>query len=275
MDKDAATLEDEAQKHIQENCRVLRERFKESFSTDEELQKFSQFLLTRCFLIAVSTENQESAFRIFSVMNSRGLDLLPTDIIKSETIGKIDPALQKEYTDKWEQLELDATRDGFNEVFTHTRTIFAKERPKKNLLEEFRESVLCHTTPQSLIDDYLEPYANAYNWLKNCSYQSTNNAEEINGLLVWLNKTNNYDWMPPAIKFVAEHSNDSAYVLWFMQKLERLASYLLITARDVNARMDRYKWILVEMESRPDSSLNNPLRNIELTEWEKRSLGKR
>lgn len=277
LGKDAATLEDEAQKHIQENCRVLWERFKESFSTDEELRneellKFSQFLLTRCFLIVVSTENQESAFRIFSVMNSRGLDLLPTDIIKSETIGKIAPDLQKEYTDKWEKLEIETTRDGFNEVFTHTRTIFAKERPKKNLLEEFRESVLCHTTPQSLIDNYLEPYANAYIQLKNCAYQSTKHAEEINDLLIWLNKTNNYDWMPPAIKFLAEYGNDSAYVLWFMQKLERLASYLLVTARDVNRRTDRYKWILVEMESRPQTNLNNPLKNVELTEWEKKQF---
>lgn len=272
LEQDAATLEDEAQKHIQENCRILRERFNESFSTDKELQKFSQFLLTRCFLIAVSTENQESAFRIFSVMNSRGLDLLPSDIIKSETIGKIDTNLQKEYTNRWEKIEIETTRDGFNEVFTHTRTIFAKERPKKNLLEEFRESVLSHTTPQSLIDEYLEPYANAYIQLKNCAYLSTKHAEEINDLLVWLNKTNNYDWMPPAIKFLAEHSNDSAYVLWFMQKLERLASYLLVTARDVNQRMDRYKWILVEMESQPNTTLAHPLKNVDLTEWEKKQF---
>ena len=48
-----------------------------------DLLKFTQFILTRCFLVVVSTPNQESAFRVFSVMNSRGLDLLPTDIIKS------------------------------------------------------------------------------------------------------------------------------------------------------------------------------------------------
>lgn len=250
----------------------MKDRFKDYFSTDEELQEFSQFLLTRCFLIAVSTENQESAFRIFSVMNSRGLDLLPTDIIKSETIGKIEPALQKKYTERWEKIESETTRDGFNEVFTHTRTIFAKERPKKNLLEEFRESVLSHTTPKELIDNYLEPYANAYIQLKKSAYCATNHAEEVNNLLIWLNKTNNYDWMPPAIKFLAEHTNDSDYVLWFIQKLERLASYLLVTARDVNERMARYKWILVEMESRPDHSLANPLRNIELTEWEKKQF---
>lgn len=75
--------------------------------------------------------------------------------------------------------------------------------------------------------------------------------------------------MPPAIKFLAEHPNDSEYVLWFIRKLERLASYLLVTAQDVNHRVDRYKWLLVEMESRPDSTLADPLRNIELTDWEK------
>lgn len=266
---DPAKLEDEAQRHIQENCATLHERFSESFSTDEELVDFSRFLLNRCFLIAVSTANQESAFRIFSVMNSRGLDLLPTDIIKSETIGKLPVAEQEVYTAKWEDMETLTGREGFNEVFTHTRTIFAKERPKKNLLDEFKEYVLSNTTPQKLIDQYLEPYTNAYVQLKNCEYSSTQHADEINDLLYWLNKTNNYDWMPPAIKFLAEHPNDSAYTLWFIRKLERLASYLLVTGQDVNHRMDRYKWILVEMESRPDSSLSNPLTNIELTEWEK------
>jgi len=68
---------------------------------------------------------------------------------------------------------------------------------------------------------------------------------------------------------VGKHPNDSEYVLWFIRKLERLASYLLVTAQDVNHRVDRYKWLLVEMESRPGSTLADPLRNIELTDWEK------
>ena len=67
--------------------------------------------------------------------------------------------------------------------------------------------------------------------------------------------------MPPAIKFLSDHKNDSDYILWFIRKLERLASYLLVTAQDVNHRMDRYKWILVEMESNPDNCLESPLVN--------------
>lgn len=266
---DPATLDTEAKQHIQKNCRILCEKFKESFSSEDEILKFCQFLLTRCFLVVVSTPNQESAFRVFSVMNSRGLDLLPTDIIKSKTIGQISMEEKNLYTEKWEEMEKIAGRDGFNEVFTHTRTIFVKERAKKNLLEEFTEYVMKSTQAKELIDDYLAPYTDVYVQLKNCEFASTKNAEAINNLLYWLNKTNNYDWMPPAIKFLAEHSNDSEYILWFIKKLERLASYLLVTGRDVNQRNDRYKWILVEMEGRPDNSINSPLRNIELTEWEK------
>lgn len=267
---DPATLDTEAKRHIQENCRSLYEKFKETFQDDEdELLKFSSFLLNRCYLVVVSTPSQESAFRVFSVMNSRGLNLLPTDIIKSETIGKLPGDLQQSYTDKWEDLENQVGRDGFNEVFTHTRTIFTMEKAKKNLLDEFRAYVVPYTTPRSLIDDYLEPYTLAYMKLKNCTYTSMNNAEEINDYLYWLNKCNNYDWMPPAILFMTMHPDDSDYLLWFIKKLERLSSYLQITAQDVNHRMARYKFVLAELKEKPNSSLSEPIMNIDLTEWEK------
>ena len=270
---DRATLPTEAQQHIQENCKELLEKFESYFEGDQnELIKFSSFLLNRCFLVSVSTDSQASAFRVFSVMNSRGLDLLPIDIIKSEIIGEIPEDEQQKYTEKWEDLENETGREGFNEVFTHTRTIFAKERPKKGLLEEFRLYVVKGTSPKGLIDNVLTPYADAYTMLKNSEYMASSRADEINGFLYWLNKIDNYDWMPPAIKFFAEHPHDSEYVLWFVKKLERLASFLHATAQDVNHRMDRYKWILAEMDSNPTHSLEQPLTSIELTANEKRSF---
>ena len=96
---DQAKLDTEAKVHIQSNCQSLLNRLKDSFKDEESLLGFTQFLLNRCYLVVVYTPNQESAFRVFSVMNSRGLDLLPTDIIKSETIGKLDDSeVGKKYT---------------------------------------------------------------------------------------------------------------------------------------------------------------------------------
>lgn len=264
---DDKTLDSEAKIHIQKNCQVFQGRFSEKFTNENDLIKFCQFVLNRCFLVVVSSPNQSSAFRVFSVLNSRGLDLLPSDIIKSKTIGSLDDSIQDKYTEIWEEQERLVGRDGFNEVFAHTRTIFLKEKQKKNLLEEFSVNILEKINPKDLIDKYIVPYSNAYNELKNEIYVSSKNAESINNLLYWLNKTRNYDWMPVAIKFLAEHENDSDAILWFIIRLERLASYLFVTAKGLNQRLNRYKEVLEEMELEVDNYQN--IKSLDLKELEK------
>lgn len=266
-------LPNESQQHIRANCALLIKKMDDTFNGDEnKIKDFCRFLVTRCYLVAVYTPSQQSAFRVFSVMNSRGLNLMPIDIIKSDVIGQIPQKEQQYYTDKWEDLEVQTSRSGFNDVFTHTRMIFAKAKAKKSLLEEFKESVLSKTTPKQLIDDILEPYSEAYTILVNRKYVATKNAESINQYLFWLNKIDNSDWMPTAIKFMAEHKNEPDYVLWFIRKLERLASYLHITAKDINHRIERYKTILEEMEMNPDHNINDPLLSVELSNKEKKEF---
>lgn len=266
---DLEKLEDEAQRHIVLNCKTVNDKISEKLPDQEDLMKFVMFVLQRCYLIAVSTPSQASAFRVFSVMNSRGLDLLPIDIIKADIIGKIPESSRTAYTEKWENLEVDATRDGFNELFAHIRMIYSKTKAKKSILDEYKEYVWPNIkSQQSFIDDVVEPYCCAFKVIKSSEYKSTENAGEINYQLMWLNRIDNTDWMPAAIKFLAEKDSDSQYVLWFFKKLERLASNLLITAKDINKRIKRYCDILLEMEARPDHSKANPLQSIELTQEE-------
>lgn len=272
MALDMAKFPDEAQQHIFANCKVFLDRIEKNFGRNpdpDDLCAFLSFMLQRCYLVAVYTPSQQSAFRVFSVMNNRGLDLLPADIIKSEVIGKIPEAEQQSYTDKWEDLEIMTTRNGFNEVLTHTRMIFAKNKAKKNILDEFREFVVSTVTPEQLIDDILEPYSEAYIMLKNKNYVATKYADQVNSLLSWLNKIDNSDWMPPAIKFIAEHQNEPDYVLWFFTNLERLASYLHITAKDINQRIERYGKVLMEMSNKPNHSISSKLTSVELGNAEK------
>lgn len=270
LEIDPATLENEAQKNIQTNTRVLLERIKKNFNGDtQSLMDFGSFIVMRCYLVVVYTASQPSAFRVFSVMNSRGLDLLTTDIVKADIIGSIPETDRDEYTEKWEDLEVQTTRDGFNDVFTHTRMIYAKVKAKRTLLEEFREHVLHLRSPKKLIDEILEPYSDAYTVLKNKNYSATKNSAEVNYYLVWLNKIDNSDWMPSAIRFHAEQKNNSDYMLWFVKKLERLASYMHITAKDINARIERYGRILNEMDVNLSHDINIPLKSLELSADEK------
>jgi hypothetical protein len=81
--------------------------------------------------------------------------------------------------------------------------------------------------------------------------------------LKWLNRIDNSDWLPSAMKFLAEHESDAAYVHWFLRKLERLAAHMHICAYDVNARIERYAVLLRAMEN--GHSMASPVTAVELT----------
>ena len=128
---DPASLESESQKHIRNNCEKIKELVDDKFAENEEyLFSFIQFIISRCYIVSVSTPTQQSAFRIFSVMNSRGMNLLATDIIKSDIIGKINESNRNDYNDKWEEIETDLGRDGFNDLLTFKKRLPRNPHPR-------------------------------------------------------------------------------------------------------------------------------------------------
>lgn len=249
-DIDPARLDNESQRNIQGNAGLLLQRMEQRFARDEaRLVEFGSFLLMRCFLVAVTTPSQQSAFRVFSVLNNRGLDLLPTDIIKAEVIGKLPEEQRDDFNERWEELEVATGRDGFTELFSHIRMIYARFKARRMLLEEFREHVLTRvSSSEALIDKVVEPYAKAYLIAKNAQYVSTSSAERINELFTWLNRIDNSDWLPVAIAFLARRGGDAAVVLDFVTRLERLAAYLHVTAKNVNQRIERYALVLEDLD---------------------------
>ena len=258
--------ETEAQKNIEMNAMELQKKVTEHFSNDDSLFEFGSFLVQRCYLVVVSTPTQDSAFRIFSVMNSRGMSLLPTDIIKSDIIGNIDSDVRDDYTSKWEEIETSLGRDGFNDLFSHIRMIKMRCKAKKSLHEEFNKYVLSDITNDtaiSFVDDTLEPFAEAYRIIKKCSFSSTSGAENVNYILKWLNRIDNSDWLPSAMVFYCKYKNNSEYLSVFFKKLERLASYMRITSYDINHRIDRYAKVLSDLQG--DNTGNIYGDNIELT----------
>ena len=270
---DPAQLDNESQRNIRRNAELLLQKLDVSFKgATERLCEFGAFLVQRCFLVAVSTPSQQSAFRVFSVLNSRGLDLLPTDIIKSDIIGNIkSPDKQDDVTERWEELEVQTGRDGFAELFGHIRMIFAKEKARRTLLEEFREQVIKkYESPETLMSTVVEPFAEAYLIAKKCQYLSTTNAADVNALLKWLNRIENSDWLPSAIKFLATQGKNADYVLWFFRKLERLASFMHICGYDVNQRIERYASVLAALEGA--HSMESPISAVQLTDEEKSKM---
>ncbi len=251
VELDASSLENEAQRNIRANAEYLRTEIEKRFQSVEDLQAFVTFIVTRCYLVAVSTPTQESAFRVFSVMNSRGLDLQPTDIIKADIIGQMkDETTRTEYNEKWEEMEVELTRTGFNDLFSYIRMIYAKEKAKRSLLEEFRAHVLPkNPKPTAFIDEVLDPFADALSDIRTASFAATTHAESINDNIRWLQRIDNSDWIPPAMLFLKNNRHKPARVARFFQLLERLAAFMHIDRYNVNERLEAYADLISEIET--------------------------
>ncbi len=215
--------------------------------------RLAQFILWRCLLVVVSTPDLDSAYRIFSVLNDRGLELSYADILKAEIIGRIPQAAQAEYTVKWEDAEESLGREAFEGLFSHIRMIVRKARAKDTILKEFREYVIT-AAPDSrrLIDDTLLPYANAYYVIENAEYQHPRDAERVNALLRWLNRIDNADWIPPAIAYLARTAGNPDLLTRFFGDLERLAAGMMIRRQLVSKRIERYARLLGAIEKGDD-----------------------
>lgn len=225
-----------------------------------QLVRLVQFVITRCYLVTVATPDLDSAYRIFGVLNSRGLDLSATDILKAEIIGGIEPALRDAYTKKWEDEEEDLGRDEFGDLFSHIRMVYRKAKPQGTLLKEFKEHVVPAKQPRSFVDEVLLPMAQAFSELRDADYTSTHYAEQVNEHLRWLNRLEFKDWVPPALTFFVRHRQQPEAVLSFFRDLERLSYSMLARKAGVNERIERFSALTGGVETGSDlAATSSPL----------------
>ena len=239
----------DSQRRIFENARHL---FNTLAGHEEKLRKIlTQFLAQRCYLVVVSASDQNSAYRIFSVLNDRGLDLSPTDILKADIIGALPENIRSRQTEIWEEIEEGLGRDRFRDLFAHICMLYMKRRPRRTLQQEFQDNVLKTEDRANFIDKVLEPYADAYRTVTGASYASTDGSEEVNKYLRYLNQLDNFDWIPPAMAFCRRNQNPEAF-LRFVRDLERLAYTMFIGRANVYRRTSIYADILRAIDQKED-----------------------
>ena len=236
----------DSQERIYENAKFLHDKLKEL--GQESLTRLAKYIIQNCYLVTVSTTDTSSAYRIFSVMNNRGLALEPTDILKAEIVGEIETGRQQEYSDKWEDIEQDLGRGRFGDLFVHIRMVFAKAKARRNLQDEFRDFVLKDRSGGDFIDRTLEPYADAYERVLGVSDEHPTDDGEFGAYLRYLGRLDNRDWIPPAMAFFHRNPNNTERLANFVKDLERLAYGLSIWRANINERISRYARVLQAIE---------------------------
>lgn len=257
-----------------ENVGLLLEKAK-SLSPDELIALW-QFLANDCSLVVISTPDLEAAYRIFSVLNNRGLDLAPIDIIKAQVLGLIrttgGDVKSRAYAKEWSRIESSLGRDAFGDLFVHIRSIYAKKKQKYTLVKEFQEHVTEYKAPIGLIDKVIKPYAEVWDFMRGADFEATEYAETINEYLSWLNRVDFKDWVPPALVYFKRFRQQPKLLAEFFQSLERLTYFLLVTKAGINERIETYAALTKEVEPEAFNGHLAALTTLALTDTQKREF---
>ena len=257
-----------------ENATLLLEKAK-ALSPDDR-NALWKFLANDCSLVVISTPDLEAAYRIFSVLNNRGLDLAPIDILKAEVLGSIrrmggeDKA--RTYSKKWSEIESQLGRDAFGDLFAHIRSIYAKQKQRATLVKEFQEHVTEYKAPIDLVDKVIKPYAEVWDFVRDADFEATEHAETINEHLSWLNRVDFKDWVPPALVYFKRFRQQPKRLAEFFQSLERLAYFLLVTKVGINERIETYAALTKEIEPEAFKGDLAALTTLTLSDAQKRKF---
>lgn len=188
---------------------------KNDYEDNFKLIKFINFILKNIEFVKVETTSRDSALKIFSILNTRGLELTSTDIIKAEAMNDIDVKKHKYFESKWRELEKKSKeyKITLEALFRYYITMYKpdsikgtnnenikelwKNRNKLEAIEEFEKFVLCY-------EDIFK-IKNSYIWC-------------LRHLLIM--GKNSYTWIPALVsmKFYDYSENDIIDVAKFLVK---------------------------------------------------------
>ena len=184
------------------------------FLTEGDFDRFVGYLLNNALFIYVATEDLDDAFRLFTILNDRGIPLSNSDILKAKNLGAVTKESERsKWAEYWEEVEGEMGRDEFDRFLSLVRTIYVKDKAREGLLKEFDERIYGAKPPLLALGSESFEAVKAYK-------DAFDEAIQLDGLPVSLgnayrNRINVMrrglpatDWIPPVLawyrKFKAE-----------------------------------------------------------------------
>ncbi len=197
---------------------------KEFFEKNNNIDSFFPYLLQRVLMIYVYSEQLDDAFRLFTILNNRGVVLRHSDILKAQNLQYIVEDDRIKYAIKWEELESELG-ENFDRFLSFIRTIVVKEKARLNLLQEFeniyepkeKDKKTGETKPPLLkrgkeTFDLLVKYYSHYDELFENDNHRFTNGFEFNNLIFCMKTTlPSTDWIPPLLSYFDKFNSNEIY----------------------------------------------------------------
>jgi uncharacterized protein with ParB-like and HNH nuclease domain len=211
--------------HLYEAISVFNEKIAGGLN-DSFLEKYITYLLNNVYLVYIKTGSFASAYRLFSVLNTRGLGLYTSDLLKSENVGEIkDEALRLQYANLWRDIENKIGRDELENVIAFIRTIKLKDKARLSIYDEYKKYIYAANILKRGKEfiDHLKEIADIYKE-KIVEGEIVSNAAkkgEYKNIVALMRRFVPFlDWMPPLIAFYNKFKVDEP-MPDFVQRLEK------------------------------------------------------
>ena len=179
------------------------------------LDEFFPFFRNKVILIYVASQNLDDAFRMFTVLNNRGIKLRNADILKAENLSSVkEKDKQQEYAQNWEKIE-NYFGNEFDGFLSHLQSILTKQKANLTLLKEFENNIFAKNklTKGNDFFDFVHKYKKHYEEL----FDSNENLE-LKNLLTLMNVGFESEiWIAPLLRYYNKFRKEN--LLEFTKKL--------------------------------------------------------
>lgn len=207
-----------------------KERFNENIGQEEKyLADFYRYLSTKVLALYLATPNNlDDAYNLFTVLNSRGLQLQVSDILRAQNLRVIEnPELRKLYATKWSDFEnsIAAPYRGFDDFLWSLVFIKMKYRSDENksLTKAFEfmfKRNMLNKGTETL--DYVGKYIKHYEAITNGSITNRESINLFSNLNIILTSVYGSQYLTPLMHF--RESFGDVQIIEFMIKLDNLFS---------------------------------------------------
>ncbi len=200
--------------------------------------QFIHALLNQAILLPIAADSEESALRIFSTLNDRGLLLSDADIFKAKIYNHLDKPKDKEsFINAWRNLERDVSEVGEQGVqalfYYYMFYLRAKAKDKDTTVSGMRkfyaENSFKRLYDKNLLVN-LDKILNIWRVVNlNISIDGENWSKDIDikKALDILSSYPNVFWKYPVVVFYLSHKDDKSFTRYFKVFLNKLIATLL------------------------------------------------
>lgn len=261
----------EPKQHIAQAAEVFYNAFTNDQDVDNVLiENFIQYLLQRVVIVVVTTSSLASGFRLFNVINARGMPLSNADLLKSENLRVIPTDTRPKYTKVWEDIEEEIGVDNLEMLISFVRSIYLKEKARRAIFEEF-EGRIYKENPDfkgQRFVEYVDSVSSIYRVkIEDCSVSFQDSHEEVyyyNLVSIMRDFLPFNDWMAALIRFVDKFPDDG-YLLDFVTLLERKIAVEWIKGLSFTERLTQiYRIIrIIDNADTPQEVLSSKVFDVE------------